>query len=73
MRRYMVAGNWKLNMGPTAGAELAAGIQGELAGRQLKGDVLVCPPYVTIPSVSSGMFMENKLAFIWVEYSSPPT
>ena len=53
MRRYMVAGNWKLNMGPTAGAELAAGIQSELAGRRLEGDVLVCPPYVTIPSVSA--------------------
>jgi triosephosphate isomerase len=49
----MVAGNWKLNMGPSAGAELAAGIQGELAGRALKGEVLVCPPYVTIPSVSA--------------------
>ena len=53
MRRYMVAGNWKLNMGPSAGAELAAGIQGELAGRTLKGDALVCPPYVTIPAVAA--------------------
>jgi triosephosphate isomerase len=52
MRRYMVAGNWKLNMGPRAGAELAAGIQNELAGRTLKGDALVCPPYVTIPAVA---------------------
>ncbi len=52
MRRYMVAGNWKLNMGPAVGAELAAEIQRELAGRQLKGDVLACPPYVSIPAVS---------------------
>jgi triosephosphate isomerase len=52
MRRYMVAGNWNLNMGPSAGAELAAGVQGVLAGRTLKGDVLVCPPYVTIPAVA---------------------
>jgi len=51
MRRYMVAGNWKLNMGPKAGADLAAGVQAKLAGRDLKGEALVCPPYVTIPAV----------------------
>ncbi len=53
MRRYMVAGNWKLNMGPSAGVELAAGIQNGLAGCTLKGDALVCPPYVTIPAVAA--------------------
>ncbi len=52
MRRYLVAGNWKMNMGPKAGRELAAGIQELLQGRELKGDVLVCPPYLTIPAVS---------------------
>ena len=52
MRRYLVAGNWKLNMGPTAGRELARGVADLLKGRQLKGDVLVCPPYVSIPAVS---------------------
>ncbi len=52
MRRYLVAGNWKMNMGPEAGRALAAGVQDLLQGRQLKGDVLVCPPYITIPSVS---------------------
>lgn len=51
MRRYMVAGNWKLNMGPKEGADLAAGVQAKLAGRDLKGEALVCPPYVTIPAV----------------------
>jgi triosephosphate isomerase len=52
MRRYLVAGNWKMNMGPAAGRELAAGVAGLLAGRQLQGDVLVCPPFVTIPAVA---------------------
>ena len=51
MRRYLVAGNWKMNMGPGAGRELAAGLQELLQGRELRGDVLVCPPYVTIPAV----------------------
>jgi len=53
MRRYLVAGNWKLNLGPAAGANLAAAVQARLAGRRLKGDVLVCPPYVTIPAVAA--------------------
>ncbi len=52
MRRTLVAGNWKLNLGPRAGADLAAGIQSRLGGRWLRGEVLVCPPYVTIPAVA---------------------
>ncbi len=52
MRRYLVAGNWKLNMGPAAGRELAEGVSGLLRGRELKGDVLVCPPYVSLPAVA---------------------
>jgi triosephosphate isomerase len=52
MRRYLVAGNWKMNMGPAAGRQLAAAVAELLKGRELKGDVLVCPPFVTIPSVA---------------------
>ncbi|MCP4293825.1 MAG: triose-phosphate isomerase [bacterium] len=52
MRRYLVAGNWKMNMGPAAGCQLTAEVQDLLKGRALKGDVLVCPPYLTIPAVS---------------------
>ncbi|MBD3220838.1 triose-phosphate isomerase [bacterium] len=53
MRRMMVAGNWKLNQGPAAGRELAAGVQARLEGRTLRGEVLCCPPFVTIPAVSA--------------------
>ena len=52
MRRYLVAGNWKLNKGPAEGRELVAGIKGLLQGRELKGDVLVCPSFVTLPAVA---------------------
>ncbi|MBK7045020.1 MAG: triose-phosphate isomerase [bacterium] len=52
MRRYLVAGNWKMNLGPAAGRELAAGVAERLRGRTLRGDVLVCPPFVTIPAVA---------------------
>ena len=53
MRRYLVAGNWKMNLGPAAGRALAAGVAERLRGRALRGDVLVCPPYVTIPAVAA--------------------
>jgi len=53
MRRYLVAGNWKLNMGPAAGVALAQAVSELLQGRDLHGDVLVCPPYVTIPAVAA--------------------
>ncbi len=52
MRRYLVAGNWKMNMGPQAGKALVAGLQELLQGRELRGDVLVCPPYLTIPAAA---------------------
>ena len=55
MRRYLVAGNWKLNMGPAAGVELATGIANQLAGQDLGGDVLVCPPFVTLPAVTAAL------------------
>jgi len=51
MRRYLVAGNWKMNMGPREGRRLVADVRDLLKGRDLKGDVLVCPPFVTIPAV----------------------
>ncbi|MBK8165191.1 MAG: triose-phosphate isomerase [bacterium] len=53
MRRYLVAGNWKMNLGPAAGRSLAAAVAGSLKGRKLRGDVLVCPPFVTIPAVAA--------------------
>lgn len=53
MRRYLVAGNWKLNHGPAASAALAQKISDLLLGRTLKGDVLVCPPYVSIAAVAA--------------------
>ncbi len=52
MRRYMVAGNWKLNKGPAEAAELARGVADGLKGRTLKGDVLVCPPFVSLAAAA---------------------
>ena len=52
MRRYLVAGNWKLNMGPAEAVKRARRIHMGCLGLDLAGDVLVCPPFVSIPAVA---------------------
>ncbi len=52
MRSYMVAGNWKQNLGPAEAAKLARQVSMGLLGLDLKGEVLVCPTYVAIPAVA---------------------
>jgi len=51
MRRTMVAGNWKLNKGPSAARDLARQVRDGLRKYHLRGEVLVCPPFVSLPSV----------------------
>ncbi len=50
MRRSLVAGNWKQNLGPGDAAKLARQIAMGVLGLDLKGDVLVCPPMISIPA-----------------------
>ncbi len=52
MRRYLVAGNWKLNLGPGAARKLGREVRDGLRAFDLQGDVLVCPPFVSIPAVA---------------------
>lgn len=52
MRPYLVAGNWKMHMGPAEAVSLARKVAMGVLGMDLKGDVLVCPPYVSIPGVA---------------------
>lgn len=49
MRRYLIAGNWKMNLGPTAAGTLVRSVREGLEGLDLDGvTVLVCPPFVSI-------------------------
>ena len=61
MRPYMVAGNWKQNLGPADAAKLARQVTMGLLGLDLKGDVLVCPTYVAIPAVADIVKGEKTL------------
>jgi len=51
MRKILIAGNWKMNLGPSEGVELVTGLLDRAAGWP-DIDVLVCPPFVTIPAVA---------------------
>jgi triosephosphate isomerase len=45
MRRFLVAGNWKMNTNRASGEELAAALAGHVPSPEDGIEVLVCPPY----------------------------
>ncbi|HUR41371.1 MAG TPA: triose-phosphate isomerase [Verrucomicrobiae bacterium] len=52
MRRYLVAGNWKMNGGHKANADLLGKMQAGI-GAVAKVEILVCPPAVYLESVGA--------------------
>ena len=53
MRKYIVAGNWKMNTGPKAAGELAEAVA-KLAGDS-RVEIVVCPPYTSLLSAGEGI------------------
>ena len=52
MRRFFIAGNWKMNLDRAASVELAAGVVSAL-GDISQLDVAICPPAVYLDAVAS--------------------
>ena len=52
MRRFFIAGNWKMNLDHAASVELAAGIVSAL-GDISHLDVAICPPALYLEAVAS--------------------
>ncbi|MFW6218092.1 MAG: triose-phosphate isomerase, partial [Verrucomicrobiota bacterium] len=50
-RKYIIAGNWKMNLNAAEGAELAEAVVG-LVGTQTDVTVCLCPPYTSLDAVS---------------------
>lgn len=48
MRRFLIAGNWKMNCGPVEAAELLEGLKAAKPEISEDVDVLVCPPFVSL-------------------------
>ena len=54
MRTPIVAGNWKMNVGPSEAGELATAIRNAVEG--VSGvEVVVCPPFTSIAAVSAAL------------------
>ena len=53
MRKPMMAGNWKLNMGPAEAEALAAEIKQLVSSNGV--DCVVCPPFVSLPAVAHAL------------------
>ena len=51
MRKAYIAGNWKMNMTPSAGAAYAAELAKAAAEAGSDVKIMVAPPFVTIPAV----------------------
>ncbi|MFT5837109.1 MAG: triosephosphate isomerase [Candidatus Azotimanducaceae bacterium] len=51
VRKYLIAGNWKMNLNSAEGAELAKDIV-SMVGAQTEVTVCVCPTFTTLESVS---------------------
>ncbi|MFV1884246.1 MAG: triose-phosphate isomerase [Balneola sp.] len=48
MRRFLIAGNWKMNCGPSDAAGLLEGLKEQKSEVSEDVDVLVCPPFVSL-------------------------
>jgi triosephosphate isomerase len=48
MRRFLIAGNWKMNCGPNEAAALLEGLKEKKGSVSEEVDVLVCPPFVSL-------------------------
>ncbi|MCC5942961.1 MAG: triose-phosphate isomerase [Balneolaceae bacterium] len=53
MRTFLIAGNWKMNAGPTDAAKLAKEMVAKWEGKTFKSEALLCPPFISIPAVQA--------------------
>jgi triosephosphate isomerase len=54
MRRYLIAGNWKMNSDRASGVSLASAVA-KRSGELRHLDLLVCPPFVYLASVAEAI------------------
>lgn len=53
MRKYIIAGNWKMNKDLTEAVQLVSELKAELNGKELNADVIIAPPFVNLEAVNS--------------------
>ena len=70
MRPKIIAGNWKMHLDHAAGAELAAAILERLAGRDPTCEIVLIPPFTTLPAVAGivrGTAVRTGAQDVWYE------
>ncbi len=70
MRRTITAGNWKMNMDHVEGVSLAKDIVAGLEGRDPACEVVLIPPFTTLPAVVEavdGSRIETGAQDLWYE------
>ena len=60
MRKYLIAGNWKMNKTAADGVDLIKGILSEI-GSQTEVGVVVCPPFTGIESAAKVLAETNTV------------
>jgi len=53
MRKIIIAGNWKMNKNLSESIELVSELKSELAGKELKAEVIVAPPFTNLEAVNT--------------------
>lgn len=48
MNTFLIAGNWKMNQGPTEAESLLTGLSERIHAEEEGVDIVICPPFVTI-------------------------
>ncbi len=65
MRKNLIAGNWKMNMGPRETEAFFEGLGEQGLSEPKKTDCLICPPFVSLMSATA-----RKVATPWVNVGS---
>lgn len=51
-RRFLIAGNWKMNAGPAEAKTITTEIADTWKGKSFQSEALICPPFISIPAVT---------------------
>ncbi len=52
MRKILIAGNWKMNMGPGETRQFLSGLEKQLEGKRPEVEILVCPPFTSLAAAA---------------------
>jgi len=53
MRKYIIAGNWKMNKSLSEAIKLVSELKSELDGKTINSEVIVAPPFMALEAVNS--------------------